>query len=132
MVGRVFPSARTTASAIESTTKGATGPEESVETTIGVGDDTGNSSELSPADKLLLVERGGFGIMFNQNRKERGKDEPKNTTASDENHDRRMAKFLIYWRASIDEPETTGEETAVVTEEDSIKSTTRKALHEAS
>ena len=73
----MFPSARTTASAIESTTKGATGPEESVETTIGVGDDTGNSSGQSPADKLLLVERGGFGIMFNQNRKERGKDEPK-------------------------------------------------------
>ena len=72
MVGRVFPSARTTASAIESTTKGATGPEESVETTIGVGDDTGNSSERSPADKLLLVERGGFVIVYNQNRKPQG------------------------------------------------------------
>ena len=32
-----------------------------------------------------------------------------------------MAKFLIYLRASRDEPETTGEETTVVNEEDSIK-----------
>ena len=98
MVGRVFPSARTTASAIESTTKGATGPEESVETTIGVGDDTGNSSERSPADKLLLVERGGFGIMFNQNKKKNknknkkknarseGRTNQSNTTAGEENH----------------------------------------------
>ena len=50
-----------------------------------------------------------------------GRTNRSNTTASEENHDRRMAKFLIYLRASIDEPETTGEETADVTEEDSIK-----------
>ena len=68
MVGRVFLSARTTASAIESTVKGATGPEEAFETPIGTGDNTGNSSEQSPADKLFLVERGGFGIMYNQNK----------------------------------------------------------------
>ena len=71
IVGRVFPSARTTASAIESTAKGATGPEEAVETTKGAVDDTGNSSEGSPADKLLLVERGGLGIMYNQNKNQR-------------------------------------------------------------
>ena len=71
IVGRVFPSARTTASAIESTAKGATGPEEAVETTNGAVDDTGNSSERSPADKLLLVERGGIGIMYNQNKNQR-------------------------------------------------------------
>ena len=68
MVGRVFPSTRTTASAIESTAKGATGPEE---TTNGAVDDTGNSSERSPADKLLLVERSGLGIMYNQNKNQR-------------------------------------------------------------
>ena len=67
MVGRVFLSARTTASGIELTAKGTTGPVEAVETTMGAGNDTGNSSERSPADKLLLVERGGFGIMYNQN-----------------------------------------------------------------
>ena len=50
--------------------KGATGPEEAVETTNGVGDDTGNSSEQRPADKLLLVELGGLGIMYNQNKKQ--------------------------------------------------------------
>ena len=71
MVGRVFPSARTTTLAIESTTRGATEPEEAVQTTIGAGDDTGNSSERSPADKLLLVERGGFSIMYNPNKKPR-------------------------------------------------------------
>ena len=59
---------RTIASAIESTAKGATGPEEAVETTNGAGDDTGNSSERRAADKLL-VERGGLGIMYNQNKK---------------------------------------------------------------
>ena len=62
---------RTTASAIESTAKGATGPEEGVETTNGAVDDTGDSSERSPADKLLLVERGGLGIMYNQNKNQR-------------------------------------------------------------
>ena len=51
--------------------KGATGPEEAIETTIGVGDDTGNFSKRSPANKLLLVERGGFGIMYNQNKNQR-------------------------------------------------------------
>ena len=45
LVGRVFPSTWTTASAIESTAKGATGPEKAVETTNGKGDDTGNSFE---------------------------------------------------------------------------------------
>ena len=64
IVGRVLPSARTTASAIESTAKGATGPEGAVETTIGAGDKRDMSSERSPADKLLLVERGGFGMMY--------------------------------------------------------------------
>ena len=68
IVGRVFPSAWTTASAIESMGKGATGPEEAVETTNGAGDDTGNSSEGGPADKQLLVERGGLGTMYNQNK----------------------------------------------------------------
>lgn len=63
MVGRVCPSARTTAMAIEFMAKGETGPEETTETTIGVGDDTGSSSKQRPADKLLLVERGGFGTM---------------------------------------------------------------------
>ena len=66
MVGRVLPSAQTTASAIKSTAKGATGPEGAVETTIGVWDNRGKSSEQSPADKLLLVERGGFGMMYNE------------------------------------------------------------------
>ena len=68
IVGRVFPSTRTTGSAIESTAKGATGPKEVVETTNGAGDDTGNSSERSPADKLLLVEQSELGIMYNQNK----------------------------------------------------------------
>ena len=63
MVGRVFLSTRTTASVIESTAKGATGPEEA-----GAEDNTGNFSEQSPVDKLFLVERGGFGIMYNQNK----------------------------------------------------------------
>ena len=88
IVGRVFPSARTTASAIESTAKGATGPEEAVETTNGAVDDTGNSSERSPADKLLLVERGGLGIVYNQNKKKPAKSEEtrnqRNTTAGEE------------------------------------------------
>ena len=68
MVGRVFPSTRTTTLAIESMAKGATGPEEAVEIAIGAGDDTGNSSERRPVDKLLLVEQGGFGIMYKQNK----------------------------------------------------------------
>ena len=68
IVGKVFPSAWTTASAIESTAKGATGPEEVVETINDTGDDTGNSSERSSADKHFLVERGGLGIMYNQNK----------------------------------------------------------------
>ena len=87
IVGRAFPSARTTASAIESTAKGATGPEEAVETTNGAGDDTGNSSERRPADKLLLVERGGLGIMYNQNKKpvkSEGTTYQRNTTAGEE------------------------------------------------
>lgn len=62
MVGRVCLSARTTAMAIVFTAKEETGPEETIETS-GVGDDTGSSSKQRPADKLLLVERGGFGIM---------------------------------------------------------------------
>ena len=81
MVGRVFLSARTTASAIESTVKGATGPEEAFETPIGTGDNTGNSSEQSPADKLFLVERGGFGIMYNQNKnQQRARERQTNST----------------------------------------------------
>lgn len=87
IVGRVFPSARTTASAIESTAKGATGPEEAVETTNGAVDDTGNSSERSPADKLLLVERGGLGIVYNRNKKPAKSEETRNqrnTTAGEE------------------------------------------------
>ena len=86
MVGRVLPSARTTASAIESTAKGATGPEGAVETTIGTGDNRGMSSERRPADKLLLVERAGFGMMYNQTQTsdERVRGEPKNATAAEE------------------------------------------------
>ena len=81
IVGRVFPSARTTASAIESMAKGATGPEQAVETTNGVGDDKGNSSERRPADKLLLVERGGLGIKYNQNKnQQRARERRTNTT----------------------------------------------------
>ena len=83
----MFPSVRTTASAIESMAKGATGPEEAVETTNGAGDDTGNSSERRPADKLLLVERGGLGIMYNQNKKpakSEGTTYQRNTTAGEE------------------------------------------------
>ena len=89
IVGRVLPSARTTDSAIESTAKGATGPEGAVETT-GAGDKRGMSSERSPADKLLLVERGGFGMMYDRtptsDERVRGdhekevKNEPTNTT----------------------------------------------------
>ena len=41
----VFPRSQTTASVIESMAKDATGPEEAVETTIGAGDDTSNSSD---------------------------------------------------------------------------------------
>lgn len=36
--------------------QGATGPEGAIETTISMGDNKGKSSELSPVDKLLLVE----------------------------------------------------------------------------
>ena len=71
MVGRVLPSARTTASAIESTAKGATGPEGAVETTVGAEDNRGKSSERSPADKLLLVEPGGFGMMYSKKKSQR-------------------------------------------------------------
>ena len=49
----VFLSAQTTALAIELTAKGATGLEETVETTSGAGDNTVNSSERSLADKLF-------------------------------------------------------------------------------
>ena len=81
MVGRGFLSTRTTASVIESTAKGATGPEEAFETIIGTGDNTGNSSEQSPADKLFLVERGGFGIMYNQNKnQQRARERQTNST----------------------------------------------------
>ena len=45
LVGRVFPSTQTTASAIESTAKGATGPEKVVETTDGTGEETVSSSK---------------------------------------------------------------------------------------
>jgi len=38
MIGREFPSTRTTASAMESTAEGAKGAEEADETTIGAGD----------------------------------------------------------------------------------------------
>ena len=80
-VGRVFLSTQTTASAIESTAQGATGPKEAFETTIGAGDNTGNSSEQSPADKLFLVERGGFGIMYNQNKnQQRARERQTNAT----------------------------------------------------
>ena len=66
---------------IESTAKGTTGPEEVVETTIGMGGNTGNSSEQSPADKLLLVEWGGLGIMYNQNKNQRrAREQRTNTT----------------------------------------------------
>ena len=41
MVGRVLPSERTTASAIELTANGAIGPDGAVETTAGVGDNRG-------------------------------------------------------------------------------------------
>ena len=97
IVGRAFPSARTTASAIESTAKGATGPEEAVETTNGAGDDTGNSSERRPADKLLLVERGGLGIMYNQNKNQRKVTERRaNATRQRRgNHSRRLAKCCL-------------------------------------
>ena len=67
ILGRVFLSVQTTALAIES----IAGLEEAVETTITVGDDTGNPSERRPADKLLLVERVGLGIMYNQNKNQR-------------------------------------------------------------
>ena len=45
----MFPRAQTTASAIESTAKGTTEPEEAVETTIGTGDDTGYPAERRQA-----------------------------------------------------------------------------------
>ena len=60
MVGRVLLCTRTTACTIKLTNKGATGPEGAIETTISVWDNKGKSSELSPVDKLLLVEWGGF------------------------------------------------------------------------
>ena len=76
MVGRVFLSTQTTASVIESTAKGATGPEEA-----GAEDNTGNFSEQSPVDKLFLVERGGFGIMYNQNKnQQRARERPTNAS----------------------------------------------------
>ena len=85
MVGRVLPSMRTTASMIESTAKGATGPERAVETTIGLGENRGVSSERSPVDKLLFVEQGGFGKMCNQTQtsEERVRSGPKNTTTAE-------------------------------------------------
>ena len=108
IVGRVLPSARTTASAIESTAKGATGPEGAVETTIGAGDKRGMSSERSPADKLLLVERGGFGMMYDRtptsDERVRGdqekevKNEPTNTTKSEKKKKKpRAMKDEILW-----------------------------------
>ena len=80
-VGRVFLSTQTTASVIESTAKDATGPEEAFETTISAEDNTGNFSEQSPVDKLFLVERGGFGIMYNQNKnQQRARERPSNAS----------------------------------------------------
>ena len=80
-VGRVFLSTQTTASVIELTAKGATGPEEAFETTIGAEDNTGNFSEQSPVDKLFLVERGGFGIMYNQTKnQQRARERQTNAT----------------------------------------------------
>ena len=60
LVGRVLLRIWTTASTIELMDKGATEPEGAVGTTISLGDNRGKSSELSPVDKLLLVEWGGF------------------------------------------------------------------------
>lgn len=115
IVGRVLPSARTTASAIESTAKGATGPEGAVETTIGAGDKRGMSSERSPADKLLLVERGGFGMMYDRtptsDERVRGdhekevKNEPTNTTKS-EKKPRAMKDEILWPRERIGEHTT--------------------------
>ena len=66
MVGRGVPSTQTPASTIESMAKGTTRPEGAIETTISAGDNRGKFYDRSPADKLLLVERGGFGMMYNQ------------------------------------------------------------------
>ena len=93
----MFPRAQTTASAIESTAKGTTEPEEAVETTISAGDDAGYPAERRPADKLLLVERGGLGIMYNQNKNQRKVTERRaNATRQRRgNHGRRLAKCCL-------------------------------------
>ena len=87
MVGRVCPSARTTAMAIKFTAKGETGREETIETTIGVGDDTGSSSKQRPADKLLLIERVGLALCRVKTKtSEQGNDKSKQYNSGQGNH----------------------------------------------
>lgn len=73
------------------------------------------SSERSPADKLLLVERGGFGMMYDRtptsDERVRGdhekevKNEPTNTTKS-EKKPRAMKDEILWPRERIGEHTT--------------------------
>ena len=63
MVGRELPRARTTASAIKSADNGGPEPERADEDAVKVDEDSGVPSGDNPADKLLLVNRVGGGIL---------------------------------------------------------------------
>lgn len=63
MVGRELPRARTTASAIESADNGVPELDRAEVGAFEADDDGGTSSGGNPADKLLLVDRVGGGIL---------------------------------------------------------------------
>ena len=63
MVGSELPRARTTASAIESADNGGPEPAEAEADAMRAGEDGGTPSGVNPADKLLLVDRVGGGIL---------------------------------------------------------------------
>ena len=63
MVGSELPRARTTALAIESAENGGPEPAEAEAGAIRAGEDGSTPSGVSPADKLLLVDRVGGGIL---------------------------------------------------------------------
>ena len=63
MVGRELPRARTTASAIKSADNGVPELDRAEVGTFEADDDGGLSSGGNPADKLLLVDRVGGGIL---------------------------------------------------------------------
>ena len=80
MAGRELPNARTAASAIESADdRGDTELVGAVETTAEVDEEGGEPLEMKPADKLLMVKRGRFGMQQKHTNQRR-------TSKDDQNH----------------------------------------------